>query len=110
MKACILGNLFGSITKPACVASSKFIGILFIVEFQPAGYYAFSGMPQKELTDLIIPFEEVNPELYRLITQQPETASAINGFVSSVDRLFMVHIKAAYFGQEFSLVQQNDSK
>ena len=103
----ISGHLFGPMTKPAGVGhEANSFSALFIVEFQPAGYYAFSGMPQKAFTDLILPFEDVNPDLYRLIAQQLEAAATIEDFVASVDRLFLAHLKTAFFGQEFSLANQ----
>lgn len=103
----VLGNLFGPITKPACVGSkANTFGLLFIIEFKPAGYFAFSGMPQKEITDFVLSFKEVNPALYRLIEQQLETASDIEGFISEVDKLLMAHLKNAYFQPEFTLANQ----
>ena len=103
----ILGNLFGPATKLACVGSeASHFQMLFIVEFQPAGYYAFSGMPQNELTDCIIPFEAVNPALYRLMVQQMEMAADIHTLIIKIDRLFLAHLKAAFYRDEFSLANK----
>jgi len=104
----ISGNLFGPATKPVCVGgeANRFL-LLFIVEFQPAGYYAFSGMPQKELTDSLIPFAAVNPALNRLIAQQLETAADIHSFITEIDRLFLAHLKSAFYRQEFSLANRS---
>ena len=97
-------NLFGSATKPACVGSeANRFQLLFIAEFQPAGYYAFSGMPQKELTDSVIPFEAVNPAMSRLMAQQIETAADIHTLVTEIDRLFLAHLKTTFFRVEFLL-------
>lgn len=103
----ISGNLFGPITKPACVGSeANRFRLLFIVEFQPAGYYAFCGMPQKELTDCVIPFEIVNPIMSRLISQQLETAIDIRSLINEIDRLFLSHLKTALYQPEFLLANQ----
>ena len=103
----VFGNLFGPITKPSCVGrAANSFGLLFIVEFQPAGYYAFSGMSQKELTDLVLSFEEVNSPLYRLIAQHLETSSTVETFVEAVDRLLMAHLKTTFYQQEFALANQ----
>ena len=103
----ISGKLFGPITRPACVGrEASSFSALFIVEFQPAGYYAFSGMPQKELTDLILPFEDVNPELCRLTIQCFEAATAIESFVETIDKLFIAYLKTTFWRQEFSLANQ----
>jgi len=99
----IYGNLFGPTTKPVCVGSeANLCRLLFIIEFQPAGYYAFSGMPQKELTDIVIPFETVNPALNRLIVQQIETATDIYNLITVIDKLFLAHLKTAFYRDEFS--------
>ncbi len=101
------GNLFGPMTKPACVGrEAKSFDLLFIVEFHPAGYFAFSATPQKELTDFVFSFEETNFTLHRLITQRLETASNIERFIAEVDRLFLAHLKTAVYQQEFSLANQ----
>jgi len=99
----IRGHLFGPTTKPACVGSEANRSLmLFIAEFQPGGYYAFSGMPQGELTDCVIPFAWVNPALNRLMEQQIETAQGIHSLVAEIDRLFLAHLKGAFFRGEFS--------
>ena len=103
----ILGNLFGPITRPACVGrAANSFRLLFIVEFQPAGYYAFSAMPQKELTDTVLSFEDVNPTLHRLIAQHLETAADVEQFIAAADRVFLAHLKTAFYGQEFSLANR----
>lgn len=100
-------SLFGPATKPACVGgSANRFGMLFIVEFQPAGYYAFSGMPQSELVDTILPFDTVHPPLQKLMAQQLEKASSVEGLVAGADRLFMAHLKTAVYQQGFSLANR----
>jgi hypothetical protein len=53
----ISGNLFGPITR-LCQVGSKpnYFELLFIIEFQPAGLHAFTGINQKEIEDRIFPF------------------------------------------------------
>jgi len=103
----IFGNLFGPATKPACVgAEANRYQMLFIVEFQPAGYYAFSGMPQNELTDRIIPFETINPTLNALIVQQIETAANTHTLITEIDRLFLAYLKTAFYRDEFSVANR----
>ena len=103
----IYSNLFGPATKPVCVGSdANRYKLLFIVEFQPAGYYAFSGIPQNELTDRVIDFEAVNPMMNRLITQRMETAEDIHTLITEIDRLFLAHLKITCYRNEFSLANQ----
>lgn len=96
-------NLFGPITKPAYVGvSANNFSLLFIVEFQPAGYYAFSGMPQKEITDCVINFEDVNPAMNRLMANELEMSVSIHDLITKIDRLFIAHLKGAFYRHEFS--------
>ena len=100
----INSSLFGPITKPAQVGhEANASSLLFIVEFQPAGYYAFSGIPQNELTNFVLSFNDVNPSLHKLIAQKLEESSSIESFIWEMDRLFMCNLKIASYQQEFSL-------
>ncbi|HKL98914.1 MAG TPA: helix-turn-helix transcriptional regulator [Mobilitalea sp.] len=100
-------TLFGPMTKPICVGNeANQFKLLFIVEFQPAGYYAFSGMPQKELTDCIYSFKNVNPTMNSLMAQHLENAHDINYFVSEIDKMFLAHLKVAIYRPEFSIANQ----
>lgn len=56
--------LFGPTTKPIQVGSlANQCDIIFIVEFQPAGFSPFTKINQKELTDQIIPFSFIDQPL-----------------------------------------------
>jgi AraC-like DNA-binding protein len=100
-------SLFGPTTKPACVGrEANRFQLLFIVEFQPAGYYAFSGMHQKELTDCVLSFDTVNPAMNRVMAQYLETASDLHCYVNEIDRLFLSHLKTAFYKPEFFAVNQ----
>ncbi|HKL79205.1 MAG TPA: helix-turn-helix transcriptional regulator [Mobilitalea sp.] len=100
-------TLFGPMTKPICVGSeANQFSLLFIVEFQPAGYYAFSGMPQKELTNCTYSFDNVNPVMNSLMAQHLESAPDIRSFVSEIDKLFLAHLKNIFYRPEFSIANQ----
>ena len=103
----VFSNLFGPATKSVCVGSeANRFQWLFIVEFQPAGYYAFSEMPQKELADRVVSFETVNPVLCRLMTQQMETATDVYSLVTEIDRLLLKHLRTTFFRDEFTLANR----
>ncbi|RFZ76988.1 AraC family transcriptional regulator [Lacrimispora amygdalina] len=96
-------NLFGPITKPSFVGkSANNFSLLFIVEFQPAGYYAFSGMPQKEIADCVIDFEDINPSMNRLMAYEVEMSLSIHNLITKIDRLFLAYLEGAFYRQEFS--------
>ena len=99
----VYGNLFGPATQTVCVGcDANRYDALLIIEFQPAGFYAFSGMPQKELTDSIVPFASVNPALNNSIVRQIEDTADLNTLISAMDRLLLANLKAAVFKEEFS--------
>lgn len=53
--------LFGPTTKPIKVGNlANRCDMIFIIEFHPAGFFLFSKINQKELTDKIIPFSSIN--------------------------------------------------
>ncbi|MDR2736884.1 MAG: helix-turn-helix domain-containing protein, partial [Gracilibacteraceae bacterium] len=100
-------NLFGSSTKPVCVGDEANIcQTLFITEFHPGGYYAFSGLPQHELTDCVIPFYTINPAMHKLMAHQLEAAPDLHGLVAKMDRLFLAHLRVSSFRPEFSEASQ----
>lgn len=100
-------NLFGPMTKPICVGrEANQFKLLFIVEFQPAGYYAFSGMTQKELTNCIFSFEDVNPTMNRLMAQHLENTPDIHSLIGEIDKLFLAHLKTVLYRPEFSAANQ----
>lgn len=103
----ISGNLFGPITKSASVGqSANSVPLLFIVEFQPGGYYGFHKHPQKELTNLVFSFDAVSSPLHRQIAQKLETANCIGNLISEIDKIFLEQLKINCCQQEFSAAKQ----
>ena len=100
-------KLFGPLVKPACVGNQiNSFYLIFIIEFHPAGYFAFSNLPQKELTDIVLPLCDLDPMLHRLIEQRLEKSTNIDTFINEIDRLFMNYVKTSFYQQEFSLANQ----
>jgi len=103
----IRSNFFGPITKSAQIGrQANFFKFIFIVEFQPAGYYAFCNIPQTELTDCLLPFDVVFPVLNKLTTEKIETSHDLTCMTAEIDKLFLTHLKIAYYKPEFSLANQ----
>ncbi len=93
----LYGSLFGPATKPCVVGSlANQFEMLFIIEFQPAGLYMFTGMEQKELADQIIPFELINSMLNRLISETLYSTCSIHELITSLDRLLLSNLHTAY--------------
>lgn len=93
----LYGNLFGPITKPCVVGGlANQCSMLLIIEFQPAGLYAFTGANQKELANQRIPFERINSTLNSLILETLESANHLDELIASLDRLFLENLYTAY--------------
>lgn len=91
------GNLFGPITKPCMVGGlANQCNMLFIIEFQPAGLSAFTGVNQKELANRIIPFESVNTALDRLVLDALESADSLDVLIDLLDRHLLENFHATY--------------
>lgn len=88
-------NLFGPATKPNMVGDqANQFDMLLIIEFQPAGLFAFTGIRQSELTDLIMPLCNVNAVIDRLIAETLEGSCNLYELVTSLDRLLLTNMYA----------------
>jgi AraC-like DNA-binding protein len=93
----LYSSLFGPATKPCMVGNrTNQFSMLFIIEFQPAGLYTFTGVKQSELTDRKIPFELINPKLNRSIAETLYNASTINELIAGIDRLMLSNLHTIY--------------
>lgn len=86
----ISGSLFGPITR-LCQVGSKpnLFEMLFIVEFQPAGLYAFTGISQKEIADRNFPFELFNATLNDLISEVLIKSIILNDFITDIEKILL---------------------
>lgn len=81
------GNLFGPVTKPSMVGNlANQCNLLLIIEFQPAGLFAFTGINQKELANQIIPFELINLTLNRCMLNALHSANSLDELIDLLDR------------------------
>lgn len=58
----------------------------FFVEFRPGGLSAFVRMPLWELADLVLPLDESEGELDRLVGRCWRSEPDLDGFIAAVDR------------------------
>lgn len=90
-------NLFGPITKPCMVGGlANQSDVLLIIEFQPAGLAAFTGIHQKELANRIIPYEVINSTLNRLILEVLESTDYLDELIDRLDRCLFENLHAPY--------------
>lgn len=93
----LYSNLFGPAVKPCLVGGqANQFEMLFIIEFQPAGLYAFTGANQKELVDYIIPFELINSKLNQLISEVISNAHNMYELITNLDRLLIANLRMDY--------------
>ena len=93
----LYGHIFGPMTKPCVVGGlANQCNMLCIIEFQPAGLFAFTGMNQKELANQIIPFEPINSPLNRTILEALESADSLEELIGLLDRCLLENVYAAY--------------
>lgn len=96
-KSGFYGKLFGPITKPCMVGSlANKYDMLLIIEFQPSGLYAFTGINQKELINQIIPFEMINSTLNKLILETLEDTNYLDELISCLDKHLLENLYALY--------------
>jgi len=84
-------NVIGSTTMPYFIGSDTCETFVIIV-FQPAGFYALTGIPQDELIDRTIPFESIDPILCKLLSDRVDKAKNINELVMAFDTLFLSNL------------------
>lgn len=90
-------NLFGPLTKPCVVGTlANQYHMLLIIEFQPGGLSAFTGVNQKELANRTIPFDAVNPPLNRSMLEILERTAHLDSLIHRLDRCLSNHLHAVY--------------
>lgn len=89
-------NLFGPLTKPCMVGHlANPCNMLLIIEFQPAGLFAFTGVSQKELTNRTIPFEIINSTLHKRILEVLEDINDLNQLIGRLNKCLFEHLHTA---------------
>lgn len=83
-------RLFGPMTEPKVVGDiANKCQFIFIVEFQPAGFYPFSECQQSELVNGIYSFSTINPLIDTEIRQILAIEKEAEPVFSSVERLLL---------------------
>lgn len=95
--------LFGPTTKSVKVGEiANKCDVIFIIEFQPAGFFPFTEINQKELTDRIVPFSMLDDSLDKAMRSIFETAASVDGLLSGMEGKLMQSIRYPY-PEELSL-------
>ncbi|WP_041138631.1 helix-turn-helix domain-containing protein [Beduini massiliensis] len=89
--------LFGPTTQPQKVgAIANTYDIIFIIEFQPAGFFPFTKINQKTLTDKTIPFSSIDDTLDQSLRHLLITSSSAEGLLNAVEKKLLSHIQLLY--------------
>ncbi|MFQ8665666.1 helix-turn-helix domain-containing protein [Anaerostipes caccae] len=89
-------RLFGPATAACSVGEqANQAEMLFIIEFQPAGLYAFTGVPQKELTDRLFSPADLSFGLDKWIIENIDKARSVYEMIGNIDSLLLANVKAS---------------
>lgn len=89
-------RLFGPATAACSVGEqANQAEMLFIIEFQPAGLYAFIAVPQKELSDRAFSPSDLSFGLDKRIIENIEKARSAYEMIRDIDSLLLTNIKAS---------------
>lgn len=89
-------RLFGPATAACSVGEqANQAEMLFIIEFQPAGLYAFTGIPQKELSDRAFSPSDLSFGLDKRIIENTEKARSAYEMIRDMDSLLLANVKAS---------------
>ena len=89
--------LFGPTTKPQRVGDiANRCGVIFIIEFQPAGFFPFTEISQKELADKILPFSFVDNQLDKTLRSIFAASSSVDELLLASEALLISRIRFQY--------------
>lgn len=96
-KAELYSFLFGPTTRPVKVGDiANKCDIIFIIEFQPAGFFPFTKINQKELTDRIIPFSMLDSLLDNTMRNILRTAVSVDELLLKLEEKLISSIQFGY--------------
>lgn len=89
--------IFGPATKPVRVGDiANRCDVIFIIEFQPAGFSALKKMNQNELTDKIVPFKEVDCSLDKAMRDIFSTSVTVDRLLRGMEEKLMQSVRFPY--------------
>lgn len=89
--------LFGPTTKPHKVGDiANKCDILFIIEFQPAGFSPFIKINQKELTNQIIPFSVIHDDLDKKLKEILKNSFSVEQLLQQFEEELIQNIQFYY--------------
>lgn len=99
--------LFGPTTRPVKVGNlANKCDCIFIIEFQPAGFYPFTKLNQKILTDKILPFSTIDYALYHSFQNIFLNSTSVEELLTSIEKELLQNMHHSY-PKELSIAMQS---
>lgn len=96
-KAKLHSFLFGPTTKPIKVGDiANRCDTIFIIEFQPAGFFPFTKINQKKLTDRVVPFSLVDDSLDMTMQTIFRASLSVDELLFAFEKELMRNIQFQY--------------
>lgn len=106
-KTVIHSFLFGPATRPQKVGDiANKCDSIFIIEFQPAGFFPFTKINQKELTDRIIPFSYIDDSMDKMIRNIFTISDSVDELLLELEEKLILSIQFQY-PEELALAMKN---
>lgn len=94
---CIKGELWGASTRINVIGNeANNYSFLLLVELKPCGLYQFTGVDQKEVTDLRIDLDVVDKSLNTAICNLLEQAIDVSDLTNRLNAIFLSHMVDVY--------------
>lgn len=98
--------IFGPSSRPYFVGkNANACSVIFIIEFQPAGLFVFTGTKQNQLMDTIISFEQIAPRLNSSIKEIFCNAGTSEELLTRIESLLLCS-QCSKYPAEFRLAVQ----
>lgn len=95
--------LFGPTTKSIKVGDiANRCDVIFIIEFQPAGFFSFTNINQKELTNRILPFSLIDDSMDLAMKNIFRTSLSVDELLYEIEKNLIQSIQFQY-PEEFTL-------
>ena len=96
-RAQLYSFLFGPTTRPVRVGDlANQCDVIFIVEFQPAGFFPFGKTDQKELTDKVLPFSSVDFSMDTAVRAIFSASCSVDQLLLEFEKELLLRLRFSY--------------
>ena len=99
-------DLGGATTKPDFANTIVNIPKMAVsIEFKPAGVFGLTSTNQNELTDIILPLDDITPMLSKSITEAVEKSANVSQLVNNLDNVLIGNMQISHNSNINSMLQ-----